>query len=121
MTTVLLFGFTSLPEILAAENAAKAAGAAVKVVPPRDWCLTVGEIANGKTAPEASPPPSPAGKMLVLCGLQGGRLDTLLDALRKAGVTGHRAVLTPRSRTWTPFQLLAELDKEQAAMQIWNW
>jgi len=118
MAVVLLFGFTSLPEILAAENAAKAAGAAVRVVPPKEWGLTVGELADGKSAPEASPPPSPAGKMLVLCGLQGGQLDALLDALRKAGVTGHRAVLTPRNRTWTAARLLKELDKEQAAMQM---
>ncbi len=118
MAEVLLFGFNSLPEILAAEGAAKAVGAEVRVVPPKDWGLPVGEIADGKSAPDTAAPPTVTGKMLVLCGLQGGRLDALLDALRKAGVTGHRAVLTPRNRSWTASRLLAELDKEQAAIQV---
>ncbi len=113
MAMVLLFGFTSLPEILAAEGAAKAAGGSVRVVPPKDWGLSVGEIADGKSAPENAVPPLAAGKMLVLCGFEGEQLDVVIDALRKAGVTGHRAVLTPHNRSWMPARLLAELDKER--------
>lgn len=113
MAEVLLFGFTSLPEILAVEGAAKSVGGTVRVVPPKDWGLTVGEIADGKSAPDTAAPTMAAGKMLVLRGLEGGRLDALLDALRNAGVTGHRAVLTPHNRTWTASRLLSELDKER--------
>jgi len=112
MAVVLLFGFTSLPEILAAEAAAKTAGGLVRVVPPKDWGLTVGELADGRSAPEAAAPPA-AGKLLVLCGFEGERLDAVIDALREAGVTGHRAVLTKHNRAWTPARLLKELDRER--------
>ncbi len=118
--TVLLLGFASLPEILAVEAAAKVAGAGVRAVGPGDWDVPLGELAEGKSAPAGAPSWVPPGKALVFCGLKGGAPDGLLAALRSAGVTGHRAVLTPRNRSWTPARLLAELDRERAALEGGN-
>ncbi len=116
---VLLFGFTVLPEILAVEAAAKPLGVEVRVVAPGDWGLSVGELADGRSAAGgAVPAPAALGKMLVFCGLRDESLDRLLAALRTAGVAGHRAVLTRHNQGWTPEHLLAELDREQAAMRI---
>ena len=50
--TILLFGFDSLPEILAAQAAAGPFGTEVRAVGPRDCGLTIGELAAGKTAPD---------------------------------------------------------------------
>ncbi len=116
---VMLFGFTVLPEILAVEAAAKPLGVEVRVVAPGDCGLSIGELADGKSAAgNTAPTPAATGKMLVFCGLRDEQLDRLLPALRSAGVGGHRAVLTRHNRAWTPGRLLAELDREQAAMRI---
>lgn len=114
---VMLFGFTVLPEILAVEAAAKPLGVEVRVVAPGDWELSIGELADGKSAAgNAAPAPAAMGKMLVFRGLGEEQLDRLLAALRSAGVAGHRAVLTRHNRAWTPGRLLAELDRERSAV-----
>lgn len=82
--TILLFGFDSLPEILAAQAAAGPFGTEVRAVGPRDCGLTIGELAAGKTAPEGASPVALNGRMAVLCGLEE-QMNDLLPALRGSG------------------------------------
>ena len=114
--TILLFGFDSLPEILAAQAAAGPFGTEVRAVGPRDCGLTIGELAAGKTAPEGASPVALNGRMAVLCGLEE-QMNDLLPALRGAGVTCLKAVLTPHNRGWNGVMLYAELQKERRAFQ----
>ena len=44
-------------------------------------------------------------------------MNDLLPALRGAGVTCLKAVLTPHNRGWSPVMLYAELQKEHQAMR----
>lgn len=111
---ILLFGFTELPNILAAAAAAGPFGAEVTPVAPGDCGLTVGELAEGKTG-GAAPVVLP-GRMAVLCGVEDC-LDGLLPALRQAGVVCPKAVLTDHNRNWRPERLLTELLREQEAIR----
>lgn len=112
---LMLFGFTDLGAILAAEKAAASVGAAVQAVPPRDCGLTIGEIAAGKTASAGGAPVVLPGQMVVLCGLDR-ELDRLLPALQQGGILCPKAVLTAHNRTWRPEALLGELHRERAAI-----
>jgi hypothetical protein len=113
---VLLFGVDQLPVILAAAGAARAHGAELRVVPPRDWGLPLDRIADGQAAPEGETAPVLTGRMAVLCGLED-RVQSLAPALTQAGVICPKAVLTETNRHWTPERLLRELDRERAALQ----
>ena len=112
--TILLFGFDSLPEILAAQAAAGPFGTEVRAVGPRDCGLTIGELAAGKTVGTA--PVVLPGRMAVLCGVEDC-LDGLLPALRQAGLVCPKAVMTAHNRTWKPERLLTELLREQEAIR----
>ncbi|MDO4490143.1 MAG: DUF3783 domain-containing protein [Lachnospiraceae bacterium] len=55
--------------------------------------------------------------MLVLCGIQGNKLNLVLSALRSKGVRlPYKAILTPDNQNWKPGELLNELKKEHEAM-----
>ena len=114
--TILLFGFDSLPEILTAQAAAGPFGTEVRAVGPRDCGRTIGALAAGNTAPECASPVALNGRMAVLCGLEE-QMNDLLPALRGAGVTCLKAVLTTHNRNWTPERLLTELNREHQAIE----
>lgn len=64
-------------------------------------------VYKGKELPES---------MMVFCGCSDAQLDSLLSALRKAGVQiGLKAVLTPSNQYWTAGMLYFELAKERQA------
>ena len=111
---VLLFGFDQLPEIIAAQAAAGPFGAEVRVVPPRDWSLTMGQIAAGRTAGGEAAPAAATGRMAVLCGVEDC-VGELAQTLTRAGVACPKAVLTDTNRNWKPETLLAELCRERDA------
>ena len=113
---VLLFGFNDLPVLLAASAAAGPLGVTVKPVHPRDCALTVGELAEGKTAPESTAPTMLQGRMALLCNVEDC-MEALLPALRQAGIVCPKAVLTGPNRSWKPEKLMAELYREQAAFR----
>lgn len=112
MKKVLLFGFDALPEIMAAVSAVQRFGGEAVAVPRSDWGLTLDALARGQHGSAAAPA---GGKMLVVCGMDA-ELDGLLAALRQAGITCPKAVLTPSNRGWTAGRLYRELERERRAM-----
>ncbi len=117
--TLLLFGFSGLPEIMAVRHAAAEAGAEIRAAGGAEWSTPLGVLA-GLDSPKStgqSKPHAAAGKMLVLCGLGDAELDRLLPALRREGISCLKAVLTPTNRSWTPERLYAALVQERAAAE----
>ena len=95
---LLLFGFDTLPAVLAVETAAGPLGAEVVPVAKTDYNKTLAALAGLDEDPAAVLPYTggPLGeRMLVLCGLED-RLDALLPALAGAGAGPEclKAVLT---------------------------
>ena len=113
MKKILLFGFDTLPEILPVADAAKRCGAETVPVARESCGLTLEELAQGKTGGGVGLPVG--GRMLVFCGLDR-ELDSLLAALRQAGVVCLKAVLTPANRSWTPGRMYRELEREHRVM-----
>ena len=117
---ILLFGFDSLPDILALEGAVKPFGVKLAPVSRRDYNKPIAILAgldgdSGTAAPYAGG--ALGERMLVLCGLED-QLDTLLPALAKAGAGPEclKAVLTAHNRKWNAVTLHAELRRERQAM-----
>ena len=118
MKKILLFGFDTLPEILAVRAAAAPFGAEVAAVGRADRGKPLGVLAglDDPTAASAAAGTG-TGRMLVLCGLEE-ELDALLPALAKAGAGGClKAVLTRHNRTWTADRLYGELEREHRAIR----
>lgn len=114
---VLLFGCGDPETVLRAAAAAHGCGAELSAVPRAGWALPLRDLAAGKTPPEGPAPAAAAvGPMVVLCGMER-EVDTLLPALRSAGVTGPAAVLTETNGRWTPQHLYRELERERRRMQ----
>ena len=85
---LLLFGFDTLPAILAVEAAAGPLGAEIVPVARTDYNKTLAVLAGLDTAPGPAQPYAGGtlgGRMIVLCGMDD-QLDALLPALAGAGV-----------------------------------
>ena len=118
---LLLFGFDTLPAILAVEAAAGPLGAEIVPVARTDYNKTLAALAGLDTAPGPAQPYAGGtlgGRMIVLCGMDD-QLDALLPALAGAGVGPDclKAVLTPHNRTWNAVTLYTELARERRAIQ----
>lgn len=100
-----------------------AMGAAPRAVAPAELDCPVGVLAGldrapkGRTeAPNAGP--APEEPALVMCRFSAAQVDSLLAALRAAGIAlPLKAVLTEHNRAWSMRALLEELRREHAAMQ----
>lgn len=58
-----------------------------------------------------------SGEMLVMAGLNGDRIDQVLRALHKAGLSiPYKAVLTPSNQNWDAWKLFAEVKQEHETM-----
>ncbi len=58
-----------------------------------------------------------SGEMLVMAGLTGNRVDQVLGAIRKAGLSiPYKAVLTPSNQAWDAWKLFAEIKEEHETM-----
>lgn len=118
---LLLFGFEDLPSILRIETAAESCGAVVVPVGRRDYNTPLGILAGLDTERSGGQPPYAGGplggRMMVLCDMED-QMDTLLLALRQAGVGTEclKAVLTPHNRNWDAVRLYSELMREHQAM-----
>ena len=91
----------------------------IKTVPPADYLQPAGRLAGDKTLPEGPVYDGPELEqpLLLLSGVTGPRMNQLLSALFKAGVSiAYKAVLTPTNRTWTIPQLYAEISEEHRQM-----
>lgn len=117
---VLLFGFDTLPAILAVEAAAKPFGAEIVPVARGDYGKSLAVLAGleKRAVSAGGTAGAPVGRMMVLCGLED-RLDALLEALRQAGVGQEclKAVLTPHNRKWSAVKLYGELQREHQALR----
>ncbi|MCI6813292.1 MAG: DUF3783 domain-containing protein [Lachnospiraceae bacterium] len=71
----------------------------------------------GETAPQPL-----EGEMLVMAGVSGDRLNTVLQAVKKAGIgtIPYKAVVTETNQAWTARELFEELRKEHEAMKTQN-
>ncbi len=57
------------------------------------------------------------GEMMVMAGLGGGRIDQVLRAVRKSGISvPYKAVLTEANQKWNAWELFAEIKKEHETM-----
>ena len=112
----------------------------VKVVSPEEMELPVGYLAGNKEllqeearqeaeireqagqAGEAGALKPLDGEMLVMAGGTSGRLNMVLQAIRKAGIGSvpYKAVITETNQTWKAKDLLEELKKEHEAMKEMN-
>ena len=118
---ILLFGFDSLLNVLALENAVRPFGVELVPVARQDYHKTLAALAGLDAAPRMVIPYAGGplgGRMLVLCQLEK-QLDALLPVLRSAGDGPEclKAVLTPHNRNWNPVMLYAELLREHKEMQ----
>ena len=101
-------------------------GVRLRAVAPEELDRPVGVLAGlpgfeageagqtgGSAVAEAVPEP-----VLVLCHLPGARLDTVLQILRRAGVSRGvlKAVLTETNASWTLRALYGELCEERRAL-----
>lgn len=115
---LLLFGFDTLPAILAVRCAAEKLGAEVVSVGRGDYETPLEELLGGKAGADSSASFPLGGKMILLCGLEN-RVEEVLEALAAAGVGRDclKAVLTPHNRRWTARHLYHELQREKRQMQ----
>lgn len=57
------------------------------------------------------------GEMMVMAGIGGERIDQVLRAVRKSGVSvPYKAVLTEANQTWDAWKLFSEIKEEHEAM-----
>lgn len=94
-------------------------GLRLRPVEPGETGRTLDSLAFGKpySPTPGGPIPEP---LLVLCGFSSAQLDSLLAALRKAGVPQGclKAVLTPSNANWTLAALYQELCREREQMGV---
>lgn len=85
---------------------------------------TVGALAGLPTAGKAETPSAghDLPEVLIFSGDAGEALDLFLAAYRKAGIEpiALKAVVTPHNTGWTVRALVAELEKERAAMLLYR-
>ena len=90
-----------------------------RAVLPVEYALPVGALAG---IPVSKGPEAPAAQgfsepMLVICFMLSDQLDTLLAAMRQAGVrVPLKAVLTPTNVAWSSVQLHDALASEHEQM-----
>lgn len=118
---LLLFGFDTLPAILAVEAAAGPLGAEIVPVARTDYNKPLAVLAGLDVAPGPVQPYAGGtlgGRMIVLCDMEA-QLDALLPALSRAGAGPDclKAVLTPHNRGWNAVTLYTELLRERQALQ----
>jgi hypothetical protein len=118
---LLLFGFDTLPAVLAVEAAAGPLGAEVVPVGKSDYNKTLAALAGLDDDPVAALPYAggPLGERMLGRGGLEDRLDALLPALARAGAGPEclKAVLTPHNRNWNALRLHQELLRERQAME----
>lgn len=101
----------------------------VVCVSAKDYVLSLGELAEidgfrqknmsisaNKDIMERLPVKGITEEMLVMSGMDSQRIDTFLEAWKKAGLApvALKAVLTPGNIFWNPHRLFSELNREHA-------
>ncbi len=123
--TILLFQITDKKMKTAITTALLPLKIRVKQISQEDFSKKLGVLAG--TLPESVPEETAASEeilpeplsdsMMILCGIEGKKLNSVLSALRSRHVQiPYKAVLTPSNQEWTPAECLAELKREHEAM-----
>ena len=95
-------------------------GIHVRKVTPGEYGTPIGALA-GKPIPATAPTETFDDEMLVICHVLSDELDSLLKAMREAGVRiGLKAVLTPFNVAWNSMDLHTELSREHNEIQRRN-
>lgn len=95
-----------------------------RALKPSDCNVEVGVLAGIGRSGIHTHEKAPAGYLLpdilIFSGLPDETLDTFLAEYKKAGIepTGLKSVVTPHNRTWTVYELAAELVKERTAILL---
>ena len=116
---VLLYGLPKeTPAGRAAREILAALGIAVTEVAPYQLLQPVGVLAGYEgEAAQLYFGSAPQELVLMMAGFSSVQLDSLLAALRRAGIViPLKAVLTQHNRNWSFLSLIEELQREHAAM-----
>ena len=95
----------------------------VKVVKEEEWGYPVGYLCGSlETIEENEKTPEEQkldSAMLVMAGVDGNRLNQVLNAIKKSGIgkVPYKAVVTETNQHWLPQNLLQELKLEHEEMQ----
>ncbi len=119
--TVALYGLDAGSERGDAVRAVmESLGVRVRTVGPENLDDLVGAVAglpgmrmHGKAAPQDVS----CEEFMLVCSMDGPKLNEVLAAMREAGVpVAHKAMLTAHNRLWPLRVLMAEVAREHAAM-----
>lgn len=119
MATALLFNSENTPAAQALPPLLSRLGIRARTVAPEEQGETIGSLCTADEKPAASPAAqgSFSDTMLVLHALSSVQLDSLLRAMREAGISiPLKAVVTEENATWTALRLHEELAREHRAM-----
>ncbi len=121
--TILLFQITDKKMKTAVASALLPLKIRVKQVSAEECGKKLGILAGVLPEEETEAPAASADgepltdPMMILCGIDGRKLNLVLAALRSKNVRiPYKAVLTPSNQEWTPAECLAELKREHEAM-----
>lgn len=119
--TIILFNIPVREKRLKIGKALLPLGIAVKAADKKDYLQSIGCLAGYKDMSginDIYDGSELEGEMIVMAGLSGAKMETVLTALKKAGVhkTCLKAVLTDTNRFWTAPELYEELKKEYDKM-----
>lgn len=120
--TVLLYNFTDKKRALMVRQALLPLGIRLKPVQREEYLKPIGALVSPGTAKDSQDKPYDGpgftDEMLLMAGFTSGRIDTLIQALRRWGVgkIDYKAVLTDTNRDWDSLKLYEEIRKEHEAM-----
>jgi len=120
---VLLFNFRDESQLRAVRTTLFLMQLPERVVRKEEYGKPLKELLKGDEKPDVKAGLMAReldGQMMVIAGLTGERLESLLSLLRSNPACGsipYKAVLTDRNRNWNAYALFEELKREHEAMR----
>jgi len=119
---VLFYGFKDEAKLGQAQQSLRRLQIPSRVVPTEQWYEKVGYLL-GMPGFRTTPPVEDDGfvfpyEVMIMQGIRGKRLDTVLAQLQKDGVPhiAYKSVVTPFNTLWTLRRLCETMQKEHAYM-----
>ena len=120
---VLFYQFRDMEKLQLARKVLSRMGIVSKVIPVDDWTQKVGYLLGMKGFKAAEKPDADDDfvfphEVMVLHNIRNKRLDEVLLALRRGGVSKvqYKSVVTPFNTLWTLRRLCETMQKEHAVM-----
>lgn len=117
---ILLFHFTGMDRRNKLMRALLPLRLRIKEIAEEDFGKPIGYLAGNRdidSLEDAGRKQEVPGEMLVMAGLSGQRIDQVLKAIRKSGISiPYKAVLTASNQNWNAGELYEELKKEHERM-----